>query len=573
MKKLHIDQKSIIELFTGIGEKYFVIPDFQRPYSWDIEKCETLWEDIVDAYNNSKPDESYFLGTIVSNRKKSGNVEIIDGQQRIITLMLLLRVFFKRTEGTKEDVGGLTKEEKTNLKKIKRRLEECIWKRGDDDEKKTEDIHLQSKVATDTQNEDLHKIIRTGEYDPDKKDSQYHKNCKIFIDKSGEFFADRTLEWKGLCSFVMEKCIVLPIECSDEDTALTIFQTLNDRGLSLNDADIFKARIYQSKEPESEKEKFIEQWKELVEICGYAGIKVDDIFRYYSHILRAEDNDTKREVALRKFYSADKYKKLEEESLMRDLINLAKFWRYANSGEKYDDDSYDYEIDNEAKKWLQCLARYPNDYWKYITSVYFHHNKDGQENFAKLFSSFLKQMIRFLFLEFVKNPTVNAIKVSTFKACINIKNSKQQIFDFSKVSLEDFDHKLQKPPRMLVSALLLVHAYLNKGQEELIKEKLHIEHILPRQWKSDYKYIWNSKDAEEYLERFGNKVICDKTVNIKASDKYLGDKKKVYRKSEIANVRDLSYYEGDNWVRDDIEKREKAVIRDLKSFFTGGILS
>ena len=54
------------------------------------------------------------------------------------------------------------------------------------------------------------------------------------------------MQWKQLCITILQKCIILPIECDTPETALTIFSTLNDRGLPLADSDIFKAQIYRN---------------------------------------------------------------------------------------------------------------------------------------------------------------------------------------------------------------------------------------------------------------------------------------------------------------------------------------
>ena len=51
MTKLHIDKKSIGSLFSELKGKKFIIPDYQRPYKWDKEKCETLWNDIEDFFS------------------------------------------------------------------------------------------------------------------------------------------------------------------------------------------------------------------------------------------------------------------------------------------------------------------------------------------------------------------------------------------------------------------------------------------------------------------------------------------------------------------------------------------
>ena len=73
---------------------------------------------------------------------------------------------------------------------------------------------------------------------------------------------DHPLQWKNLCLTILKKCILLPIECKDLDMALTIFSTLNDRGLPLADSDIFKAQIY-STLSNIERTTFTEDWKNL----------------------------------------------------------------------------------------------------------------------------------------------------------------------------------------------------------------------------------------------------------------------------------------------------------------------
>src|SRR5699024_7129079 len=82
----------------------FLIPDYQRPYAWTEDECITLWEDLL---NFTIPDENaesfdtndeYFLGPIVTFRNENNQLEIIDGQQRLTTLMLMLRAFYSRFE-------------------------------------------------------------------------------------------------------------------------------------------------------------------------------------------------------------------------------------------------------------------------------------------------------------------------------------------------------------------------------------------------------------------------------------------------------------------------------------------
>ena len=72
MAEFSVSGKNIAKLFSEMRNKKYVIPEYQRPYDWDLEKCETLWNDITSFFEEKSPEQEYFLGTIVSckNEKK-----------------------------------------------------------------------------------------------------------------------------------------------------------------------------------------------------------------------------------------------------------------------------------------------------------------------------------------------------------------------------------------------------------------------------------------------------------------------------------------------------------------------
>ena len=91
---------------------------------------------------------------------------------------------------------------------------------------------------------------------------------------------------------------MLPIELNgktqDEanEKALIIFETINNRGINLEDADIFKAKLFQKAKKVNEENIFIEMWVDFKNNCDKLGLKVDDIFRYYSQIIRGAEGIT-----------------------------------------------------------------------------------------------------------------------------------------------------------------------------------------------------------------------------------------------------------------------------------------
>lgn len=558
MPELQVSKKSISKLFSEMQNKKFIIPDFQRPYKWNEEKCETLWNDIENfTMTDGKDGSDYFLGTIVSYINEEKNQEIIDGQQRITSFFLLLRAFFRKLEVMveDEDVAGL-----------KNQLAPCIWDINPISQKvsDTTKIHIESLVATEEDNETFHNILRTGIASENATDN-YSVNYRFFKKQCDEYAEMNPMQWKQLCITILQKCIILPIECDTPETALTIFSTLNDRGLPLADSDIFKAQIYRNLETELKRKEFTNTWKELTQICKQGWLSIDDVFRYYSHVLRGRNNDKSKEVGLRKFYAEDKYQRLKDDSLIEEVMALANFWRYINVGIEPDNE-INYVISKEARKYLHCLKCYPNEFWKYPTSVFFMKNQNSK-TFDADFIAMLKRLVAFLFAKFIDAPSVNAIKDDIYSSCISINN--QNEFNFKIVINEELlNQQIDGHSSSRISrALLLLDAYLNPNQIELIPETFDIEHIFPKKWQDTNYNGWNFDDAITYLDRFGNKIPFEKKLNIQAGNGYFGVKKERYRVSTIAEVIALSNYYKNDWVKEDIEERETSFKENLITFF------
>lgn len=556
MPELSVSRKSISKLFSEMENNKFLIPDYQRPYKWDKDKCGALWEDISDFHDTREGVDEYFLGTIVSF-KNNNNVEIIDGQQRITSLFLLLRAFYKKLELMQED---------KYVRGLKSLIAPCIW----DTDQITKEvvnkkmIHIESLVATDEDRAEFHKILEDGEVNNNA--DQYSINYKYFFGKCNDYARDFPLQWNDFCLTILNYCIVLPIECKLQDTALTIFSTLNDRGLPLADSDIFKAKIYVTKQNAEEKKEFVKEWKDLNNKCKEAKISLDDAFRHYTHVLRASESTKKKEIGLRKFYSTDQYEKLQAENLLNNLQDIVNFWLYTNSDKKVDE--VQYEISVESKKYLHCLSLYPNEFWKYAAVVFLLKNKGNEDGFDKVFCAFLKKLTAFLFFKFIERPTVNAIKDDIYQMCISIQHDSyisefQQLIDENPLKDKLSEYSSSKISR----ALILLHAYLNENQKELIPKTFDIEHIFPKRWQNTNYNGWNETDAKIYLDKFGNKIALEKKVNIQAGNGYFGQKIIKYNVSQIKDVEELREQGKSDWTQQDIIDREANFLTRIVSFF------
>jgi hypothetical protein len=256
---------------------------------------------------------------------------------------------------------------------------------------------------------------------------------------------------------------------------------------------------------------------------------------------------------------------------MQEIMTLANFWLCLNTSIEPDEEA-GYILSKEAKKYLHCLACYPNEFWKYATSVFFLKNK-GDINFDENFCLFLKKLVAFLFVKFIETPTVNAIKDDIYGACISIQTQNKLQVNFGinqELIIQQIDgHSSSRISR----ALLLLDAYLNPKQTTLIPDTFDIEHIFPKKWQVANYNGWNEEDAKLYLDRFGNKIVFEKKLNIQAGNGYFGVKKQKYSLSKIECVLELSNYPKIDWIKEDIEARENNFKKNIIAFFKAQLIS
>lgn len=524
MSKLNVDQQTIRELL-GKRRNEFLIPDYQRPYAWTEEQCQTLWDDLYafaipdDDYSRFHDTDEYFLGSIVTFKNDDNQLEVIDGQQRLTTLLLLFRALYNSYQVNQE----------ANAKTIKANLEQCIWKTDEFENKQEDQLKINSEVATDDAKEEFLKILKTGDVDKDNN-SQYAKNYRFFVKKIDELKQNNPACFDYLTKRILDNCILLPIEAESQDTALRIFSTLNDRGLPLSDADIFKAQFYKYYGDKGEKQTFIENWKSLEQAANdifhpAAGMTpMDDLFARYMYYLRAKEGnkDTTTE-SLRRFYSKDKFARLRNDTAIDDLSSLVNFWQ--NVAEQ--DNNY---FTADVIRLLFILNNAPNGMWQYLLSVYFLANRDVDGNLDNnRLREFLSRIIAFVWGYAIQRPGVNALRTPIYDEMVNIVNGQFNNFQkyrFDPVSLRNnMDNFEFTNQRSITRSMLTWYAFTFDGQTTpSLRQKFDIEHIYPRQRQKMEHGLSNGK----LLDSLGNKVLLEQSINIKASDYHFADKKKFY---------------------------------------------
>ena len=522
MSKLNIDQQTVYQLFSD-KKSDFLIPDYQRPYAWGEAECQTLWDDVFafafpdDDCDKFKKDDEYFLGPIVTY-KNNGKQEIIDGQQRLTTLMLLLRAFYAKF---------LNMQDKNSIS-IRNSIAKCIWKSDEFDNLIEDELKIDSQVSTDDDKDEFLYILRHGEVKKEFK-SRYAEVFRIFQSKIDEFIGKYPAYCAYLPARIMYNCILLPIEAETQDTALRIFSTLNDRGLPLSDSDIFKAQFYKIFTAKGEKDSFIQKWKDLESLCEkifhpISGTPMDELFTRYMYYERAKmgiKNSTTE--ALRKFYERNGYSLLKKVGIFDNLITLAYFWNdVANqNNERFSD---------EILRRLFVLNYAPNGMWTYLVSVYFmqKRDKDGMLDDAE-FIAFLNRITAFIWTYAITNPGVNALRTPVYAEMVNIVNDLPVSFSEFRFDIATVRNMINNfgffNARPITKAMLTWWAYTMSDQPlYTLETPLEIEHIYARN-RNEKEH---SLTEERSVELLGNKALLEKRINIRASDYRFIDKRSFY---------------------------------------------
>lgn len=556
MKALRAEPLSINNVFSG---RDFVIPEFQRPYSWGTEQSEQLWIDVssfIDEILAEDRDdkEQYFLGSIVvyPNEENKNVWMIVDGQQRLTTISMLIKLFYEN--------NGTYVVFKKMLYKTDPVTTEII-----------QEPRLESKVlAGGDQNdyEDFQKVLNST-VDGLPKGSPYKQNYEVLAEKLNEWWSEKDIESRKKALDIFQKNVVLlPIECDTLDDALTLFQIINDRGMSLSDADIFKSRLY-GMHQEKERESFIKRWSDLDEHVS--------LFRVHMHVIRAKKDDTKKEIGLRPYIQKYLNDLPNPQQDCKSMVsNLENHHSIRTQGAIQQETSAYWD----EKIYWGILRQYPNDYWEYPLYVFL--NKYGnrgnggfvlEDDEHDAYIDLLRNTVRYFYIKGVVYNTVNRVKDTTFKVCSAIEHENNYTDIYLENIKEDsgsFFNKLRDGNfGRYQKGIVWLCSYLNPDQNSkdyaTVMESCHIEHILPKSW-AHYDG-WSDGAHAKKVEKIGNKIPLEWKLNIRAANEFFQRKKEYYKDSKIQDALDLSGDFPSRWYPDDVEERQEVVIDRLTKFF------
>jgi len=281
--KIEADVKSISKL----KDYFFLVPDYQREYVWKPE--DEVEQFLIDIENEFQPgiteQNNYFIGSIIIV-KNGDKYDVVDGQQRLTTIMLSLCAFRDLLRPQQLD---------NKQKKYLQNIEELLC----DFDMESDQTQLRLELQYEESRDYLDKLIQSQPYEDTEKTGSIirmqdaYTKIHVYLEDYLNDSIDKLLEF---AKYFLTKIELVIIESEDLSSALKIFETINQRGVGLNAMDLVKNLLFsQVKESEFDSIKTI--WKEITNNLQRSGedqkplrfLRYFLMARYYNGILREDD--------------------------------------------------------------------------------------------------------------------------------------------------------------------------------------------------------------------------------------------------------------------------------------------
>lgn len=546
----------------------FVIPVYQRNYDWRMENCKQLFNDILKIVNS---DEYHFIGTICRKKSEKNQYVIIDGQQRITSIMLLLKaihdITLNRNLKCKIQNQFLINQYNENTNKLK--LKPI---------KKDESV-FNKLIMQETFDENCYDFI--------EKNSNIYRNYILFK----ELILNRTqekIENQNICEEIaeaIERLQIVDLELDNENPQV-IFESLNSTGLDLTNIDLIRNYILMALPYKDQERLYLTYWMPIEELLG---MDVMENFIVHYTIFKKRNTYINIESKNIKISSNNIYKTFKQiygyinvekaERLFIDMYKYAQYYAHFTKDNSYSHDLIDKKLNiifnilesNDTSILLLYLyEEYETDkinreifnhLLDYIICYIFRCAVCGKSGMSKIFAT---QCLQKLIYELESNKKVYALlkdnKNKEYEDIfLNVLNSGRG--DSSWPKDKEFVDTLRKKDiynslkgKKGKYLLYTIDNYFNKKECPNFEDAT-IEHIMPATLSKDWKNYLNEKNDlmnyENALNILGNLTLTG--YNPELSNKNFEKKKDIYYHSAFTITRDICSYK--EWTSKEIEKR------------------
>lgn len=583
-----------VKSIAKLEDYFFIVPDYQREYVWKPEdQVEQFIIDIENEFDPEEPDQnSYFLGSIILVKNK-GKYDVIDGQQRLTTIILALCAF--RDIMKDLDLDDIQQEYFSRIKKL-----------ISDFNLKTKERQYRLELQYEESKDFLNKLILSEPFEEDEtasitKMKMAYEKLYSHLENYRNYSVNTLVDY---ASYFLTNIELVIIESENLSSALKIFETINQRGMGLNAMDLVKNLLF-GQAKESDFDKIKATWKEItdnLQACGedqnpLRFLRYFLMSRYYDKVLR-EDTIYKWIIS-KEGKEATKYE-TQPLDFAKELRKISK--RYS-----------DLVI---ATEFMKDNGNYP-----FVTNVGFINKYRSRQHlilllaldtsFSKIELEYLAEQIEsfFFYSNTLGIPAKNNERLFSLWS-VKLREVKD-LDDLKKVISETMVPYLQeKLPQFRSVFMNIAHKaynplyrqrYFFRKLENTIRSKaglhlqgyddingLQIEHILPQTPQNGFlpDEFEDQDDYYSYVYKLGNVTLIESQINQAVNNfndlksDWFQLKQNQYRTSDIAmtDLLDDEYAIGQNtalnrfkkasdyifveWNKDSILKRQK-ILMDL----------
>lgn len=537
--------------FIGKGKKTFNIPVYQRNYDWQEENCKKLFTDIENIIKHNEEIE-HFLGTVVyvltKIERDYEEYVLIDGQQRITSISLLLKVLHEKiiSEDTKES----------------------IWEQYLINKKSPDNIRIRLKPI-ESDSVSYKQLIDNND---DSSNSNVCKNYKIFKEllENSHYSAEQIYSALYKIELVTIK---LEKDKKSENPQL-IFESLNSTGLSLTQADLIRNYLLMNSEYEKQTVLYKNFWLKIeIELTNK---KISDFIRDFLTMKTGKIANKNKVYDDFKEYMRIQ-KELNEEAVLEELVTYSKYYNWflnANSNNE--------KLNEKLKhfKYLKNTTVYP-----LLLSIFedtYYYKKLDEDKLLKIIDLLISYIFRRTICGY-KTSSINKVFASIPKKILENQNEKDIYFKIEKNLME---RRLETIfPRDEEFKVNFIKYNFEKNKELLkytLKEleqkisnnvindtsNLNIEYIMPENLNSEWKLELGEKKFEnthlEYLGTIGNSSLIEN--DLLRYNKNFKTKKEFYQKSNIEITRNINNYQV--WTDNEIKNRAEQLYEKSKEIWS-----
>ncbi|MEU5507921.1 DUF262 domain-containing protein [Streptomyces fungicidicus] len=538
-------KKTVGDLLGDVAKKTSV-PDYQRDYSWTESHVDYFWQDVLgfmrEQNEKTLADAEYFIGSMVRVDKAEG-YELLDGQQRLATIVILLSAIRDRLRPLNT---------KAYIKTQGRWIAE------------EDDLTGESKYSLTLSTYDRDYFRRRIQNDPVETLKPATASQTLIDAARRKFDAELTSELdkqpdeKGreqwlllLRDVVMNHITTVTVTCASEQDAASIFETLNDRGLGLSTVDLLRNFVLR-RAGEPDRDEIVSIWADVLRESN--SVDVDEFLRHYWISRHGDIKSQRLYRAIRKYVEDSGESSLE---FMRDLGSAhAAYVRLMRPD--FANDATNEELQNIAD--LKAKMLYP-----FLLSGL----TRGEEGFFSL----VRAGIVFYAREgiVIKRNSSQMEKVvfsaarlmseggATDKALALLHNgaSADPVFDAAVRELRNLDTSAAR------YLLREIEISLRNGEETDVARppKIHIEHIYPQKPKAGERW----SNHTDYVGKIGNLTLLARRINTAIKNSEFAVKRLELAKSEIFLTREVAAHE--MWDAAAIDQRQDELGKKIKSLW------